>query len=212
MIKAYLFDFDGTIGDTFYDLTSAANFIFKKYNKSSINFILGREIASDGIDAFLSLRFDRKEYHYKKLRLEFLEYYEKHVNDNFSFFDGILDLIDNLEKNNLLWGIVTNKSRNLTQKILINSNLLNRCPLLICGDDGFKPKPSPDMLIHALKILNLSCDEVIYVGDGYRDIEASKCAKIKSVIAAYGYLKSTDKFHDWGADYVINHPDELKVN
>ena len=51
--------------------------------------------------------------------------------------------------------------------------------------------------------------DAIYIGDGLRDIQAAISAKMKSVLACYGYLKSTDDVELWGADFFVNHPDEL---
>ena len=61
-IKAVLFDFDGTFGDTAPDLIHSANFIFNQHNKEILSFAEGRQIASDGIKAFLDKRFDNSTF------------------------------------------------------------------------------------------------------------------------------------------------------
>ena len=208
-IKAVLFDFDGTFGDTAPDLVNTANYIFNKHKKNPIDFSSGRQIASDGIKAFLDKRFDDSKDDYKNLFDQFLNYYDQHLNDNFKLFEGIKKLIDYLDKKEIFWGIVTNKSRGLTEKLLKFNDLYNQCSVLVCGDDGLKPKPYPDTLLHALKSLGIKCHEALYLGDGYRDIQAAKNANIKSILVTYGYLKEEDKYHDWGASYIINHPVDL---
>jgi 2-phosphoglycolate phosphatase len=208
-IKAVLFDFDGTFGDTAPDLVNTANYIFNKHKKDPIDFSSGRQIASDGVKAFLDKRFDESKDDYKSLFDQFLNYYDQHLNDNFKLFEGIKKLIDYLEKKEISWGIVTNKSRRLTKKLLKFNDLYNQCSVLVCGDDGLKPKPYPDTLLHALKSLGIKCHEALYLGDGYRDIQAAKNANIKSILVTYGYLKEEDKYHDWGASYIINHPADL---
>ena len=208
-IKAVLFDFDGTFGDTAPDLVNTANYIFNKHKKDPIDFSSGRQIASDGVKAFLDKRFDESKDDYKSLFDQFLNYYDQHLNDNFKLFEGIKKLIDYLDKKEISWGIVTNKSRGLTEKLLKFNDLYNQCSVLVCGDDGLKPKPYPDTLLHALKSLGIKCHEALYLGDGYRDIQAAKIANIKSILVTYGYLKEEDKYHDWGATYIINHPVDL---
>lgn len=208
-IKAVLFDFDGTFGDTAPDLVNTANYIFNKHKKDPIDFSSGRQIASDGVKAFLDKRFDESKDDYKSLFDQFLNYYDQHLNDNFKLFEGIKKLIDYLDKKEISWGIVTNKSRGLTEKLLKFNDLYNQCSVLVCGDDGLKPKPYPDTLLHALKSLGIKCHEALYLGDGYRDIQAAKNANIKSILVTYGYLKEEDKYHDWGATYIINHPVDL---
>ena len=208
-IKAVLFDFDGTFGDTAPDLVNTANYIFNKHKKDPIDFSSGRQIASDGVKAFLDKRFDESKDDYKSLFDQFLNYYDQHLNDNFKLFEGIKKLIDYLDKKEISWGIVTNKSRRLTEKLLKFNDIYNQCSVLVCGDDGLKPKPYPDTLLHALKLLGIKCHEALYLGDGYRDIQAAKNANITSILVTYGYLKEEDKYHDWGASYIINHPVDL---
>ena len=208
-IKAVLFDFDGTFGDTAPDLVNTANYIFNKHKKDPIDFSSGRQIASDGVKAFLDKRFDESKDDYKSLFDQFLNYYDQHLNDNFKLFEGIKKLIDYLDKKEISWGIVTNKSRRLTEKLLKFNDLYNQCSVLVCGDDGLKPKPYPDTLLHALKSLGIKCHEALYLGDGYRDIQAAKSANITSILVTYGYLKEEDKYYDWGASYIINHPTDL---
>ena len=208
-IKAVLFDFDGTFGDTAPDLVNTANYIFNKHKKDPIDFSSGRQIASDGVKAFLDKRFDESKDDYKSLFDQFLNYYDQHLNDNFKLFEGIKKLIDYLDKKEISWGIVTNKSRRLTEKLMKLNALYNKCSVIVCGDDGLKLKPHPDTLLHALKSLSIKCHEALYLGDGYRDIQAAKNANIKSILVTYGYLKEEDKYHDWGASYIINHPADL---
>ena len=208
-IKAVLFDFDGTFGDTAPDLVNTANYIFNKHKKDPIDFSSGRQIASDGVKAFLDKRFDESKDDYKSLFDQFLNYYDQHLNDNFKLFEGIKKLIDYLDKKEIFWGIVTNKSRGLTEQLLKFNDLYNQCSVLVCGDDGLKPKPYPDTLLHALKSLGIKCHEALYLGDGYRDIQAAKNANITSILVTYGYLKEEDKYYDWDASYIINHPTDL---
>ena len=104
---------------------------------------------------------------------------------------------------------MTNKSRVLTEKILKFYGLLNHADILICGDDGLTPKPSPEMLIRACNSLDVDTKDTIYIGDGLRDIQAAISAKMKSVLACYGYLKTNDDIESWGADFFIHHPDEI---
>ena len=210
MIKSILFDLDGTLCDTANDLIETANQVYKKNNKSIISYEVGREIASDGINAFLNLRFDKNKDDFVSLSKEFLAIYNDKFLNNATLFNGISSLLQNLDKKNISWGIVTNKARYFSEKILIHNNLMDRCSVLMCGDDiGFEPKPSPDLLIEACRILDINTKDTIYVGDGHRDILAAKSSEIKSVLASYGYLKKTDLIENWNPDYIINKPIEI---
>ena len=48
------------------------------------------------------------------------------------------------------------------------------------------------------------------MGDDLRDIEAGRAAGMKTVAAAYGYCGCDEPVSNWGADYIIHHPSELR--
>ncbi|MGE4596824.1 MAG: HAD-IA family hydrolase [Methylophilaceae bacterium] len=209
MAKVVLFDFDGTLADTAPDLVLTTNELLASYDLPPISFEAGRKVASEGTRAFLNLGFKNKSINLDDLTKQFLRIYQKNILNQPMLFEGVIELIDYLDKNNVRWGIVTNKPRIFTECILNYYNLKKRYTLLLCGDDGFRPKPAPDLLLEACRLLKITPLEVMYVGDGQRDIESAKSAKILSVLACYGYLKISDRIDEWNADYLINSPLEL---
>ena len=210
MIKAVLFDLDGTFVDTAFDLFETANIIFASNRKPDIAYDVGREIASDGIKAFLRLRFDEKLDNFDVLSEEFLTVYKQQYLNNPVLFDGIENLLLDLEGKGIKWGIVTNKARYFAENIMKYHQLFDSCSVMMCGDDyGFKPKPSPELLIEACRLLDTNISDVIYIGDGHRDILSANSAKIKSVLACYGYLKKGDLIEEWQPNYIIHKPSEV---
>jgi len=210
MIRLILFDLDGTFVDTAFDIIESANKVYKNNNKLNISYEAGREIASDGIEAFLRYRFDVQEDNFDLLSKEFLNTYNKIFLDNPLLFDGIQDLLKSIESKGVRWGIVTNKPRYFAENIIKYHDLTEKCSVLMCGDDeGFKPKPSPDLLLEACSLLDTNISDTIYVGDAHRDILSARSAKIKSVLACYGYLKKSDLIDDWDADFLIHNPLEI---
>ena len=212
LYKAFLFDFDGTFADTAPDLIASANYIYSKYNKPSISYEEGRAVASDGTRAFLNLRFDISQNSLEVITLEFLSYYRKNLLQKTILFDGINSLVNLLIKEKIKWGVVTNKPREFTEKILSHYGLLNKIDVLLCGDDGYPTKPAPDMLLKACKTLSLDSSDIAYIGDAKRDIIAANSAKMISVLACYGYLKKGDNIESWGAQRIIHSPNELSAS
>ena len=210
LIRLILFDLDGTFVDTAFDLIESANKVYKNNNKLNISYEAGREIASDGIKSFLRYRFDEQEDNFNLLSKEFLDIYNQNFLSNPLLFNGIKHLIKDLASNGVKWGIVTNKARYFAEKIIKYHGLTEKCSVLMCGDDeGFKPKPSSDLLLEACSLLDTNIADTIYVGDGHRDILSARSAKIKSVLACYGYLKKSDLIDDWDADFLIHNPLEI---
>ncbi len=61
----------------------------------------------------------------------------------------------------------------------------------------------------ACKAVNAQPSDCIYVGDAERDVQAGKAAGMKTVVALFGYIAETDKPAEWGADALIDVPNEV---
>lgn len=210
-VKSYLFDFDGTFVDTAPGLIDAANLLFKKYGKDFLPFEQGRAISSDGTYAFLRQRFNESNENFDALARDFLGIYNELILEKLELFPGIRPMLFNLKEKNRLWGIVTNKPRNLTEKILHHLNLIDEVDVLICGDDGYTPKPAPDMINAAMNHLSVLPSETIYIGDGLRDIQSAQACHVYSILVSYGYLKPDDDYRAWGASQIIDDIKQLNI-
>ena len=89
-------------------------------------------------------------------------------------------------------------------------NLCHQPHCLVSGDTLSVKKPSPEPLLYASELL--SCDPLLcaYVGDDIRDMKAANAAGMFSVAASYGFIKNKDHIKEWGSDYTINSPLDLK--
>jgi len=124
------------------------------------------------------------------------------------YLPGIEALLINLACLNIPWGIVTNKPRRfslpLVQAVpLMQSSLYVHAGSLVCGDDAPEAKPSPQTLLMACEEMQVSPEEVIYVGDAHRDVVAGNAAGMKTVVALFGYLSEEDEPDRWEADCLI---------
>ena len=212
MIKAVLFDLDGTLADTAPDLGHALNRQRIDRNLSPLPIELIRVEASTGARGLLRLGFQIKlgDSGYEAMREEFLNFYEERLCHDTHLFPGIAELLDELDARNLLWGIVTNKPGRFTNPLLQQLGLSSRAACVISGGDTAKYKPHPEPLLTAIRALAVAPDECIYLGDDVRDVEASLAAGIEPIIAKYGYLGNGGKPPEsWGAKHLIEHPQDL---
>ena len=211
MIKAVLFDLDGTLADTAPDLGHALNRQRINRNLSPLPIELIRTEASVGARGLLGLGFQIKpgDKDYDSMRDEFLNFYEERLCQDTCLFPGIAELLDELDARPIPWGIVTNKPRRFTNPLIQQLGLSSRVAVVISGDDTAKYKPHPEPLLTATRALAVEPIECIYLGDDKRDVEASLAAGIKPIIAKYGYLGNGEPPETWGAQHLIEHPQDL---
>lgn len=206
-----LFDLDGTLLDTARDLGNALNFVLDKHALPLCTYEQYRAVASHGSNGLLNLGFGELlvEYDLNILRKELLDYYYANICVDTIPFDGVDELIDEMNKASLPWGIVTNKPGWLTDSLIPNFEQFNSCKILLSGDSLEQRKPHPEPLLHAANALNKAAEDLWYIGDAERDIQAANAANMTSVLADYGYIAKSDDPDSWSADISIKHASAL---
>lgn len=209
MVKAVLFDLDGTLIDTAPDMGGALNNLLVEEGLDSLPLESIRPYVSQGGLVLTQLGFcdhvDDAEI--EPLRLRYLQHYRDIVADNSALFDGFEEILARLADRQIDWGIVTNKPEWLTTPLLAELEI--NSPVVICGDTLEHRKPHPLPLQVAAERLGVECQQCIYVGDDHRDVIAGKAAGMITIIAAYGYIGPGTNIGDWQADGIINNPSEI---
>ena len=211
MIKAVLFDFDGTLADTAPDLGYALNRqrIARGLPELPLEHI--RPQASAGSRGLLGLGFNIKpgDDGYEAMRDEFLDFYTQRLCHDTCLFPGVKEMLSQIEQLGLPWGIVTNKPARFAHPLIELLGLAHRVACVICGDEIANTKPHPEPLLTASQKININATDCIYVGDDIRDVQASLAAGMQPIVARYGYLGSVQPPETWGARYLIDHPEQL---
>ena len=211
-LRAVLFDMDGTLLDTAPDFIAICQAMLAERGFPRVDDKLIRDEISGGARAMVSAAFamSPEAPEFEALRLEFLARYQTDCAVHSTLFDGMAELLADIEKANLIWGVVTNKPVRFAQPIMEQLGLSERSAVLICPDHVTKSKPDPEPLLLACKMLDLDPASVLFVGDDLRDIESGRDAGTKTAAVRYGYIHPQDNPDHWGADVVVNHPLELR--
>ncbi len=211
-LRAVLFDMDGTLLDTAPDFIAVCQAMLQARNLPTVDDQLIRDQISGGARAMVAATFamDIQADGFEALRLEFLERYQKHCAVLSKPFDGMAELLTDIEQARLIWGVATNKPVCFAAPIMQQLGLAERSAVLVCPDHVSRSKPDPEMLLLACAKIGVQPGEVLFVGDDERDIEAGRAAGCKTAAVTYGYIHPDDNPHHWGADVVVNHPLELR--
>lgn len=211
MIKAILFDLDGTIGDTLPLCISA----FKK----SIEPIIGRVISEEEIIAkfgpseegvIMALLQDRYQYRYQEGIDKYLFHYENLHHTTQNPFEGIRETITYLKAKKIILGVVTGKGLSSTQITLQKYNLYKYFDIIETGSP-YGPR-KVEALQSILYKYNLKSNEAIYIGDSTSDILDAKKLNMPVYAACWDKSSNYDKLNKLNPDNIFLDVNSLYQN
>jgi 2-phosphoglycolate phosphatase len=211
VIKAVLFDLDGTFADTAPDLGAALNHVRALHRLPPLPLGMIRPQASHGSAGLLKAGFgiEPDAPQFDALRAEFLAYYDAHICVHTVLFAGMAELVDELDRRRMPWGIVTNKPHRYTLPLMQALGYAERAACLVSGDTCAQAKPHPLPLLHAARSMAVAAQDCVYLGDDLRDMQAASAAGMPGIIASYGYIGAPDEVSAWPAQASIDHPPQL---
>lgn len=210
-LQCVLFDLDGTFLDTSQDMAQALNQLLAEENRAALPYESIRPQVSHGARGLLQLAFgvhhDSAEF--EPLRARYLAIYEACMFEQTKAFDGIDRVLRECGLRDLKWGIVTNKPKYLTDKILRHLGYWRHASAIIAGDSLPERKPHPAPLLKAAELSHCAATACCYIGDAERDIQAGKNAGMRTVCALWGFIGQADDPVSWQADSTVNHPEDI---
>ena len=212
-LRAVLFDMDGTLLDSAPDFIAISQAMRAERGLPPISDKLIRDQVSGGARAMVAANFamDPETEGFEALRLEFLDRYQAHCAVLTRPFDGMDELLNDIEQAKLIWGVATNKPVRYAEPIMQQLGLAQRSAVLVCPDHVSRSKPDPEMILLACAKMGVEPAATLFVGDDERDIEAGRAAGCKTAAVTYGYIHPQDNPRNWGADAVVDHPLELRT-
>lgn len=210
-IRAVFFDLDGTLADTAPDLGGALNELRAERGRPLLEMAVLRPHVSAGTRGMLGVGFGLKPHDagYDEHAKRFLELYAQRLCVDTRLFEGMPEVLQELEQRRIAWGIVTNKPARFTEPLAECLKVGGRATAIVSGDSTPNPKPAPDGLLRACAKAGVPPRLTLYVGDDLRDIQAGRAAGMRTVAAAWGYLGDGAPIEVWGADATIAQPLDL---
>ncbi|MFA7292410.1 MAG: HAD-IA family hydrolase [Rhodocyclaceae bacterium] len=209
--EAILFDLDGTFADTAPDLGAALNRLRADLDLNPMPQSALRPFVSQGVRGMLYAGLNMRPEHpdYLPFYQRFLIHYQQALCVDTRLFDGIDKLVDELEKNGIAWGIVTNKSQRFTLPLMESLGYARRAACIVSGDSSPRAKPHASPMRLACALADCEAQRTFFVGDDRRDILAGQAAGMVTIAAAYGYLGDSGPVEHWGADHRVDHVGEI---
>ncbi|MBF2065618.1 MAG: HAD-IA family hydrolase [Calothrix sp. C42_A2020_038] len=201
--KVIIFDFDGTIADTVDALVNVANRLAVEFGYIQITpeeLSILRNLTSREIIKYSGISIFKIPFLVKKVKSEL-----KNKIPELKPITGIQEALIELKNQGHRLGIITSNSKENVAEFLKINQLDCLFEFVYSGVTIFG---KTTIINNVLRQKQLKPQEVIYVGDETRDIEASKKANIKVVAVTWGF-NSQEALSKQKPDFLINHPSEL---
>ena len=211
MKKLVIFDLDGTLINSIEDLGQAANYALSKngfptHSLASYPFFVGNGVRNLIRKALPEE--NRNDGTIDSLLKDFKEYYDDHNVDSTKPYDGIMELLKQLQEQGVKLAVASNKYQKATEKIV--SQLFPDIKFVsVQGQqDGVNVKPDPSIVFNILGVALVPKAEVLYVGDSGVDMETARRACVDSVGVTWGF-RSEKELNEYHADRIVHRASDI---
>lgn len=211
MIKACIFDMDGTVANTINSISYFGNNALNKAGLPSIDTDTYKKIVGNGakvlVERMLQTVGADNEY-FEAVAHEYNTKYDADFLYLTEPYEGIVDALAQLKEMGISITILSNKPHETALKVA--AALFPEGTVDICygGREGIALKPDPAGVFEIMKELGVKEDECLYIGDTATDMKTGKGAKLYTVGVLWGF-RDRDELESGGADTIISHPSEL---
>lgn len=125
-------------------------------------------------------------------------------------YDGVPAMLGLLRELGVPTAVATGKSGERARALLEQLGLLDRFDVVIGSDEVARPKPAPDIVELALRVLNVAATTAVMVGDAVTDIQSAQAAGVTAAAAVWGEGEESDllRVHP---DVVLRDPMEVPM-
>jgi phosphoglycolate phosphatase len=208
--RLVVFDFDGTLADTWRDLASALNDTLADVGLPPVS---GPEIKAwigDGALKLLARALPPHECASPRLELHFERFrghYERLCLETTELYPGIEACLDALAGRAAL-AVLSNKPSRFLDRIVEGLDLGKRFFAIAGGDSLAATKPDPETLRLLAARLDVPPREIWMIGDSAVDIATGRSAGARTIGCAWG-LRGADELRAAGADELVDAPDQI---
>ena len=212
MIKACVFDCDGTLLDTLWSIGNSANLALQDLGYEAIPMEEYKRFVGDGAKVLIERMCrrvgDEDCSRYEELSERYFVHFRTGCSDRVLPYDGIMPLLAALKKRDIRITVFSNKPHAQTEKVIADAFGEGYCDAVQGQVEGIPKKPAPDGALLIAEKLGVSTQECLYIGDTDTDMQTGRAAGMHTVGVLWGF-RDREELEANGAEHIIEHPMEL---
>lgn len=209
MIKAAIFDLDGTLINSLEDLADSTNYALSLYGFPTHKTDKYKYFVGNGIPKLIERALpDNTDNETKeKVFKSFMEYYKVHFVDKTVIYDGISKLLNELRSSGIKLAVVSNKAQVMAS--VIEQKLFFGEFELFCGKrEGYPTKPDATLTNEVIKSLGVKPSECVFIGDSGMDALTAVNADCIGIGVLWGFREKEELLEN-GAHYIADTPEDI---
>ena len=207
-ISLIVYDFDGTLVDTLFDIADAVNLSLNELGLRTLSRATIRKYVGKGVEGLMAQSIDGTGYTDLPRAVElFRRHYSENLMNHTRFYPSGREILDHFRDKKQ--AICSNKPEDFVRRILQSLESLDLFDAILGGDSVKSKKPDPEGMLHLLDRFQCAPEMAVLVGDSPVDIETGKRAGVYTCVVNYG-LGDPKEIASVGPDCSIDHLSELK--
>ena len=211
MKKLVLFDLDGTLLNTIADLAQSTNYALSRlgyptHEEDAYPFMVG-----NGINKLFERALpeaERNEANVLRVRAEFVPYYDRHKADKSRPYEGIPQMLEQLQAQGLKLAVASNKYQAATELLIARYFPHIRWVAVLGQREGIPVKPDPAIVEDILQVAGVAKAEVLYVGDSGVDMQTARNAGVAACGVTWGF-RPRSELEAQSPAYLVDQPEEI---
>jgi len=207
--KTYIFDLDGTLLSTLNDLAASTNYALRWAGMPERTIEEVRMFVGNGVKLLMERAIPEgvNNPKFEETYAKFREHYMEHNLDTTRPYDGVPELLHELKRRGKHLAIVSNKFYAATQD-LAKHFFPDTIEVAIGERENIRKKPAPDTVLEALRQLNVSKEDAVYIGDSDVDIMTAKNSGLPCISVLWGF-RDKDFLIEHGGSLFVDKPIEI---
>lgn len=207
--KTLIFDLDGTLLDSIYDIAVCMNKVLESLNLPVYEIEEYKYFVGSGIDVLvenvLKTSSEKlKDEVTKRFKIE----YDGKLHLNTTPYTGIYEMLDELKKIDCNLAVLSNKPHDLAVKYVEHFFKDYKFKEVHGQKDNVAKKPDPIQALKIVKSLNTKLENTYFIGDTKVDMQTAKNANMKAIGVLWGF-RDEKELRDFGADYIVETPYQI---